>query len=167
MHSAMQHAIVQSILIIQFFQYIQGTIRPLNTKLHSENAGLYKFDSYFVEKLDAFPRTDKYNAVDGFPRLLRARRQNAGNNPEAYSFTLTGDDRRFAGVLYSGEGSQVNALSYSYSCSYICLSPVVVQSCPIQTDIQGRNAFTNSYYVSDGESDGVGPAPLLQRSVCL
>ena len=131
----MQHAIVQFILIVLFFQCIQGTIRPLDTKRHSESAGLFNFDSYFVEKLDAFPRTDKYHAVDEFPRLLRARRQDTGNTPEAYSFRLTGDGRQFAGVLYSGEGSQVNAYTYIYS--YIACHLWLLSLAHIKVGMQG------------------------------
>ena len=101
----MRRALVQFVIIFLFFQCIQGTVRHFNSKRHSENAD---FDSYFVEELNAFPRSDKYNAVDELPKLLRARRQEAGGNPEAYSFNLTGDDRQFARVLYSGGDSQVN-----------------------------------------------------------
>ena len=104
----MHRAVVQFVIIFLFFQCIQGIVRHFNSKRHSENADLYHFDSYFVEKLNAFPRSDKYNAVDELPKLLRARRQDVGGNPEAYSYNLTGDGRRHALVLYSGEGSQVN-----------------------------------------------------------
>ena len=100
-----------------FFQCIQGTIRRFNSQRHSENANLYNVDSYFVEKLNGLPRTDKYKDVE-LPKLPRARRQDVGGDPEAYSFNLTGDDSQFAQVLYSGEGSQVNAL-YMLSCESV------------------------------------------------
>ena len=115
----MQHALVHLVIIFLFFQCIQGTIRRFNSQRHSGNADLYNVDSHFVQKLNRLPGSDKYKAVDELPKLLRARRQdvggNLGGNPEAYSFNLTGDDRQFARVLYSGEGSQVNDL-YMLSC---------------------------------------------------
>lgn len=111
----MQHALVHLVIIFLFLQCIQGTIRHFNSQRRSENADLYNVDPYFVEKLNGLPRSDKYKAVDELPKLLRARRQDMGGDPEAYSFNLTGDDRRFARVLYSGEGSQVNEL-YMLNC---------------------------------------------------
>lgn len=95
----MQHGLIRFGIIFILFQYIQGTILHFNPKRNSENA-----DS------DIFRRIYSDSPADKFTELLRARRQNTGGNPEAYPSNLVGDERQYAQVIYSGEGSEVNLI---------------------------------------------------------
>ena len=86
-------------LLCLLVQSLQGALRPFNTEEHPEDT------EYVLEKYqDSFDGNEVYGS-----RQLRARRQNAGGVPQAYpSFTLRGDNRQFARVMYIGEGSKVN-----------------------------------------------------------
>lgn len=64
----------------------------------------------FGQYHNVFSRSDNDIAVD---KLLRTRRQNVGGVPEAYLFNLTNENHRFGQVIYSGEGSKVNHLTYN------------------------------------------------------
>lgn len=65
---------------------------------------------YLFEKYSSFSRRDisKYDGdVYQLPQL-RARRQNTGGTPGAYSFNLSDDTRQYALVNYLGDGSKVS-----------------------------------------------------------
>jgi len=104
----MRHRLIQFTVICLLFQCIQGV-------LHHFNAKPYPGDEYFFKKDgNVFKRSDGYdingNGDAGGLSQLRVRRQNTGNEPEAYSFFLPNDDRQFAQLSYIGGGSKVNNL---------------------------------------------------------
>lgn len=96
----MPQSLVQLVIILVLLQGIQGTIHHFDTKRHLESVD---------NRLDHhISRSDDVIIVDeNFHKLLRARRQDAVDDPEAYPFNLTADERQYAQVIYSGEGSEV------------------------------------------------------------
>ena len=94
------------LLMCLLVQSLQGALRRFNTEEHPEDT------EYVLEKYqDSFDGNEVYGS-----RQLRARRQNPGGVPQAYPpFTLPGDNRQYARVMYIGEGSKVNA-NIIFSC---------------------------------------------------
>lgn len=104
----MEHSLARFVIVLILFQCSQGTLHHFNAKRSLRH-------SDFIDRLES-DENDNNIAVDKLSQLLRARRQAAGGRPVAYQSDLIMDDRQYAQIMYSGEGSEVNASCFGYFC---------------------------------------------------
>lgn len=103
----MKHSVVLlAAVIFLLSQCIQGAVYLFNTKRNT------------AEHLEPTKYSNIFSTIDGYvddgepvsPKL-RARRQDTGGNPKAYSYNLAGDSHQYALPLYPGKGSKVNVVA--------------------------------------------------------
>ena len=93
-------------VVVVLFQCSQSALYHLDPKHHQKIEYLSKkYHAFFINQDDAAGGADVVKSAENSGR---ARRQNIGGDPQAYTSELSADTHHFAQTVYVGKGSEVS-----------------------------------------------------------